>query len=176
MTPRLAILDRDGTLNVLAAEGEYVTDPDQVSLLPGVADAVARLVEAGVPVVVVTNQRCVALGLATEQQVDAVNRAVAAEVRLGGGRIERFYVCPHGHGMCECRKPAPGMLLAALDDHEVEPEAAFMIGDSDADAEAAAAAGVAFFRVESRAQGGWKGVDLETAVAAALAGGRERFL
>ena len=169
MTPRLAILDRDGTLNVPAAEGEYVTDPDQASILPGVADAAASLLEAWVPVVVVTNQRCVALGLATEQQVDAVNRAVDAEVRLGGGPIECFYVCRHGRVACVRREPAPGMLLRALDDFAARPEDAFMIGDSDADVDAAEAAGVAFYRVMSAPEGEWIGQDLQGSVAQALA-------
>ncbi|HET6478732.1 MAG TPA: HAD-IIIA family hydrolase, partial [Actinoplanes sp.] len=67
------LLDRDGTVNVKAAEGEYVARPEQLTLLPGAGPAVRRLRDAGIPVFVVTNQRGVARGLMTADDLDAVH-------------------------------------------------------------------------------------------------------
>lgn len=163
--PLLVILDRDGTLNVPAESGQYVTERAAVLLLPGVAEAVGELTQAGATCVVATNQRCIRRGLATPRDVAMVNREVTRLVARGGGRIARYYVCPHGHGECRCRKPLPGLLLEAMRDYGSPPSRTWMVGDSDADLGAARAAGVAMFRVSGRPDGSWGGASLEAAVA-----------
>lgn len=147
MTKRLILLDRDGVLNV---DTGYVHTPAQWKWIPGAVQAVAYLVAAGCQLAVVTNQSGVARGMYTEAQVRELHRFVARELALQGGRIDRFYYCPHlPHApvaaydcVCTCRKPAPGMIIQALDDFACSPREALLIGDSDRDLAAAQRAGV----------------------------------
>ncbi|MDT4894518.1 MAG: D-glycero-D-manno-heptose 1,7-bisphosphate phosphatase, partial [Pseudonocardiales bacterium] len=106
-------LDRDGTINVKAAEGEYVTDPNAVELLPGAAAAIRRLNESGRMVVVVSNQRGVARGVFSRVQLDAVTGRLVRLLAAEGAHVDAFYYCTHGQGECDCRKPLPGLLLRA---------------------------------------------------------------
>jgi D-glycero-D-manno-heptose 1,7-bisphosphate phosphatase len=148
VTPRVALLDRDGTLNVKAPEGEYVTRPEDVVVLPGAAQAVRELNDAGVHVAVVTNQRCLSLGLLDEPGLQAVNAAVADALARAGAHVDAWYHCPHGlDDGCPCRKPLPGMLLDALRDAGAQPSEAVMVGDSASDVEAGRAAGVRTVRL-----------------------------
>jgi len=127
-------LDRDGTVNVGAPSGEYLTDPESVVLLPGAAEAVARLNRAGVVVLVVTNQRGVALGQMGEGAVEAVNRRVAELLAERGARLDGVYVCPHDKGRCSCRKPRDGLLRQAFEDWpRLRPERCAIVGDSGRD-------------------------------------------
>ena len=135
-------LDRDGTLNAKAPDGSYITSPDELRLLPRVANAVQRLNEVGALVVVLTNQRGVALGKMTLQDVVAVNDALRQRLSLSGAQVDRFYVCPHNAASCLCRKPAPGLLLqAAAEGPSLRLDHTVMIGDSESDVEAGIAAG-----------------------------------
>lgn len=141
--PRRAILlDRDGTINVKAPQGEYVQRPEQVRLLPGVARAIARLNAAGVPVAVVTNQRGVALGRMTLADLEAVHRRLDALLAAEGARVDAYFACPHGLGECDCRKPAPGLLLrAAAEMGLADLSSSVMVGDSGSDVTAGRGAG-----------------------------------
>jgi D-glycero-D-manno-heptose 1,7-bisphosphate phosphatase len=136
MTPRLVLLDRDGTLNRKAPEGEYVTDPAGLEVLPGAADAVRRLNEAGIPVAVVTNQRCVALGLVSEAMLERIHARLQDQLAAAGAHVDAFYHCPHPAGACDCRKPEPGLLAAAAADFGVAPRDTVIVGDADSDVEA----------------------------------------
>ena len=134
---RLALLDRDGTLNRKAPDGDYVTAADALELLPGAAAAVRRLNDAGVPVAVVTNQRGIALGRLSEDGLAAIHARLGERLAaLAGGRVDRFYHCPHEQGACDCRKPQPGLLLRAAADFGVRPGDAVMFGDAASDVEA----------------------------------------
>lgn len=153
MTPGwdAVFLDRDGTINVGAPPGEYVTDPGSVELLPGAAEAIARLNRAGAEVVVVTNQRAVALGLAAAEQVDAVNQRLGHLLAASGSRLDAVYVCPHGEGTCGCRKPADGLLRQAFAERpHLHPERCAIVGDSAADTAAGTALGLTRIRLSSR--------------------------
>lgn len=133
--PRAVLLDRDGTLVV---DVPYNGDPDRVVPVPGAAQALARLREAGLPTAVVSNQSGIARGLLTRAQVDAVN----ARVEKLLGPLGPVFVCEHGpDDGCACRKPAPGMVLAAAEALGVEPAQCALIGDIGADVGAALAAG-----------------------------------
>jgi D-glycero-D-manno-heptose 1,7-bisphosphate phosphatase len=140
---KAAFLDRDGVINKKAPEGEYITRWEEVEFLPGVARSIALLNQAGFFVIVVSNQRCVAKGLVTVAEVEALHRRMWDELAHVGARIDAAYYCPHDtHPACRCRKPKPGMLLDAARDHEIELAASWMIGDTDADVEAGRTAGV----------------------------------
>ena len=140
-------LDRDGVINVKAAPGEYTESWSDFELLPGVVEAVGRLRVAGLKVVVVTNQRGVALGRMTAAAVEDIHaRMIAA-----GVEVDRIYYCPHHEGECDCRKPKPGMLERAA--REVPGvslgRSAAMVGDSETDMEAGRAVGAVLVKIGS---------------------------
>ncbi|MFF7892113.1 D-glycero-alpha-D-manno-heptose-1,7-bisphosphate 7-phosphatase [Streptomyces sp. NPDC007907] len=133
--PAAVLFDRDGTL---VADVPYNGDPSRVTPMPGAREAVDAVRAAGVPAGVVTNQSGVARGLLTRRQVEDVRLRV--EELLGPFAV--WAVCPHGPAEgCGCRKPAPGLILAACRRLAVPPERAVVIGDVGADIEAARAAG-----------------------------------
>ncbi|MER7520306.1 HAD family hydrolase [Streptomyces sp. NPDC126499] len=133
--PDAVLFDRDGTLIV---DVPYNGDPERVALLPGAEEAVALLRSRRIPVGVVSNQSGVARGLLTRAQVSAVRRRVEALL----GPFGVWAVCPHGPGDgCGCRKPAPGLVLAACDRLGACPSRTVVIGDIGSDMAAARAAG-----------------------------------
>ncbi len=129
------LLDRDGTL---IEDVPYNGDPARVRPLPGVREALDRLRAAGLPLAVISNQSGVGRGLIDQAQVDAVNRRVEELL----GPLGPWLVCPHApQDGCDCRKPRPGLVLAAAERLGVEPARCAVIGDIGADVEAALAAG-----------------------------------
>ncbi|HVK18849.1 MAG TPA: HAD family hydrolase [Fimbriiglobus sp.] len=139
-------LDRDGTL---IEEVNYLSRVEQVRLIPGAAAAVRRVNEAGVRVVVVTNQAGVARGYFPESRVAEVHAHLSALLSEQGAHMDAYYYCPHhaaeGVGAfrvdCDCRKPKPGMLRAAAADLGLDLTRSWMIGDKVCDLKAGAAAG-----------------------------------
>lgn len=143
---KAAFLDRDGVINRKAPEGQYVTRWEEVEFLPGVATAISMLNKAGFRVIVVSNQRCVAKGLVTIGEVEVLHQKISRELADQGAVIDAVYFCPHEAGResgpaCDCRKPAPGMLLTAAKDHQIDLHVSWMIGDSPADVAAGKSAG-----------------------------------
>src|SRR5919198_5667057 len=138
---RLALLDRDGTLNRKAPDGQWITAIEELEVLPGAAEAVRRLNASGIPVAVVTNQRAIALGQLSEAGLERIHAALGARLARAGAHVDAFYHCPHDRGECDCRKPAPGLLAAATRDFGVAPAEAVMIGDAATDVEAGRRAG-----------------------------------
>jgi D-glycero-D-manno-heptose 1,7-bisphosphate phosphatase len=137
-------LDRDGTINVKAPEGDYVKSWDQFEFLPGAADAVRALRDAGRRVVIVTNQRGIALGRMTEEDLADIHVRML-EVT---GPVDAIYHCPHDDGECDCRKPLPGMLeRAAAELPGVDLSRSVMIGDSESDMQAGRAVGARCIRI-----------------------------
>jgi D-glycero-D-manno-heptose 1,7-bisphosphate phosphatase len=157
-------LDRDGTINVRLVD-DYVTRPADLVLLPGAAEAVAEIVRSGHKVVVVTNQRGISLGRMTETDLKAVHDHMEQLVsRATGGTFTGIIYCPHDRGVCECRKPKPGMLReASLRWPDIELSESVLIGDSASDVAAATAAGMQAMRI------GVDAPDLLTAVRKLLA-------
>ena len=142
MSERAAFLDRDGTINVKAPEGEYVTAPEGFEFLPGAERAIRLLAESGWRVIVVSNQRGVALGRMTEADVEAVN------ARMAHLPIAGIFVCPHDRGVCDCRKPGTGLFRQAQERFPgIDFERSVMIGDADSDIAAGQAIGARTFRV-----------------------------
>jgi D-glycero-D-manno-heptose 1,7-bisphosphate phosphatase len=135
-------LDRDGTINVKMPEGRYVERWEDFSFLPGAKLAIRRLNDAGLRVIVVTNQRGIALGRLTDADLAEIHRLMADRLAAAGARIDALYHCPHDRGECDCRKPGIGMFLQAQADHpEIAFEDSAIVGDSLSDMEAGARLG-----------------------------------
>jgi len=131
---RAVFLDRDGTIN---KDAGYIGRAEQVVFFPWTVEAIRALNQAGLPVIVVTNQAGIARGLYTEADLARVHRHVSACMEAGGARIDAYYYCPHhpegiveGYGRgCDCRKPGPGMIQQAVRDHGFDPTRSFVVGD-----------------------------------------------
>ncbi len=130
-----ALLDRDGTL---VQNVPYNGDPDAVRPVPGARAALDRLRAAGIRLGVISNQSGIGRGMLTADDVDRVNARVAELL----GPFDTWQVCPHVEtDGCPCRKPKPGMVLAAARELGVEPQRCVVIGDIGGDVDAALAAG-----------------------------------
>lgn len=133
--PAAVLFDRDGTLLV---DVPYNGNPDLVRAVPGARAALDRLRAGGIPTAVVSNQSGIARGLLTHAQVDVVNQRMTDLL----GPLGPILYCPHGpEEGCGCRKPAPGLLVAAADALGVPVEACALVGDISADVRAAVAVG-----------------------------------
>ena len=137
---KAVFLDRDGTL---IQEKDYLSDPDQVVVLPGAAAALKRLHDAGFKLFVVTNQSGVGRGYFTLADVERVNRRMAEHLARDGVRFEKIYIAPEapeqpGRG----RKPSPQFLFDARDAFGIDLAQSYMIGDKRSDLECGWNAGV----------------------------------
>jgi D-glycero-D-manno-heptose 1,7-bisphosphate phosphatase len=128
-------LDRDG---VLIEDVDWLTRVDQLRILPGVPVALKRLREAGFQLVVITNQAVVARGLASEADVEKINDHLDSLIQAAGAPpLDAIYFCPHHPNatlpayrvVCDCRKPAPGMLVRAAREHDLALPSSFVVGD-----------------------------------------------
>lgn len=134
------LLDRDGVIN--ENRPNHVRTWSEFKFLPGALSALSRLAELNWPIAVVTNQSIIDRGLATQETVEEINARMIAEVQAAGGRIDGVWYCPHApEAGCNCRKPAPGLLLAAADTLALDLQRSFLIGDAISDVQAAQAAG-----------------------------------
>lgn len=145
--PRAAVfLDRDGTIN---QEVGYIRDLADMALIPGSAEAIARLNARGIPVVLVSNQSGAARGYYAQGWIDQLHERLQALLAEQGARLDAIYYCPHlPEGVvpelardCECRKPAPGMLQQAAREHGLALDGSTMIGDKSVDVDVARRAG-----------------------------------
>jgi D-glycero-D-manno-heptose 1,7-bisphosphate phosphatase len=148
-------LDRDG---VLIEDVHLLTQPRQVVLLNGVPKALRTFADAGFKLIVVSNQTVVARGLATEAEVDVVNKHMDALLQKAGAPpLTGFYICPHHPNAtlpqyrvaCQCRKPRPGLILQAAADHGIDLHRSFAVGDRITDIIAGARAGCRTVLVET---------------------------
>ena len=139
---KAALLDRDGVINRKAPDGEYVTQWEEMQILPDVPQAISLLNGAGYLVIIVTNQRCVARRLITASGVEFIHKRLCETLADAGATINAVYYCPHEDSpACGCRKPAAGMLLEAACTHDIDLTASWMIGDSSVDVIAGKTAG-----------------------------------
>lgn len=131
--------DRDGTL---IDDVGHIRDPTQVRLVPGAAPALRELRNAGFFLVLVSNQSGIARGLVSRAEAAAVHRRVVSELARADVDLDDARYCPHApDDSCACRKPAPGLLLAAARELGVDLAASFMVGDKASDVEAGHRAG-----------------------------------
>jgi D-glycero-D-manno-heptose 1,7-bisphosphate phosphatase len=134
---RYVFLDRDGVLNRKLPEGAYVSDWTEFQWLPGAVEAIARMNRAGLTVIVVSNQRGVALGRVSIPQLELIHARMQSHLAAQGARLDAIYYCPHDRGQCDCRKPGIGLFAqAAKDFPEVHAGNSVVIGDSLSDIEA----------------------------------------
>jgi D-glycero-D-manno-heptose 1,7-bisphosphate phosphatase len=147
ISPRRAVfLDRDGTIN---EEVEFVRSPDELQLIPGAPEAIRALNQAGMVTCVISNQAGVARGFVSEGTLADIHRKLEADLHAGGATLDRIYYCPHHpvkglppyNVACECRKPSPGMLLAAARDFGIDLRQSYVIGDRIVDVQVARAVG-----------------------------------
>ncbi|HTV15387.1 MAG TPA: HAD family hydrolase [Acidobacteriaceae bacterium] len=178
---RCVFLDRDGVLNRKPPEGAYIRNWEEFHLLPGVAAAVSALNRSGRTVIVVSNQRGIALGLYTRAGVDAIHARLAERLAADGARIDAFYICPHDKDECDCRKPKTGLFEQAFRDFpEMNPSNSLLIGDSISDIQAARTLGIPSVFIDGDPQtqkaGAAEAAALADARAASFAEAVERFL
>lgn len=134
-------LDRDGVL-IENIDGDYARSIDQIKVLSGAKEAVAKLSKAGFPLIIVTNQAAVAKGYITDDQAWTIQHEVESLVGKNNQNLFSI-ICPHAStDGCDCRKPKPGMLLEGAEKYHVDPGSSYFIGDALTDIEAAKAAGV----------------------------------
>jgi|SRR5271155_771978 len=134
---RYVFLDRDGVLNRKLPEGEYVTGWEQFQWLPGAVEAIARMNRAGMTVILVSNQRGIALGLFTHEQLELIHKNMRADLAQRGARMDAIYYCPHDIGECQCRKPDLGLFEQAYRDFpQASAQNSVVIGDSLSDMQA----------------------------------------
>lgn len=146
VTGPAVFIDRDGTM---LDELGYVTPTSEIKIYPFTATAITQLTHAGFPVVVITNQGGIALGMYDHAFVDATHAQLAETLARAGANIARWYYCPHHPEgtvaeftqVCECRKPSTGMLAAAARDLGVALTDSWVVGDQWRDVEMAHRAG-----------------------------------
>jgi len=137
---KIAILDRDGTLNQLGEE--VITTPEDWHAEPGALEAVARLNRGGWHVVVATNQPGLGRGIIDVMELNAIHAKMLRQLATLGGRIDAVFYCPHvPDDACACRKPAPGLLEQIAERYGVEPRDVRVAGNNPEHLQAGAAIG-----------------------------------
>ena len=137
------ILDRDGVLLAEAEDGSPLIRADGLRWLPGALEALAEFASTGLRVSVATNQSAIGSGLMTRPVLEEIHARLRAEAKAAGGRIDEIFVCPHApEAGCDCRKPAPGLIEAAIRSSGLPADSALVVGDALRDIKAAHGAGV----------------------------------
>ena len=137
-TPAI-FLDRDGTLIV---ERNYLSDPDQVELLPTVPESLSRLANAGYMRVIITIQPGIGRGYFSTQVLDEIHQRLFQLLELANVKIQNVYVCPHTpDDKCVCRKPLPHLIFQAAKELDIDLTQSWIIGDKPADVGLAPAVG-----------------------------------
>lgn len=151
-------LDRDGTINKYVG---FLTDINDFELLDGVAEAIKQINESGYLAIVASNQPVIARGEVTLEELQEIHNKMETLLGQKGAYLDAIFYCPHHPHKgyegerpeykieCECRKPKPGMLLAAAEKYNIDLKASWMIGDSDNDIEAGLAAGCQVIKINT---------------------------
>ena len=182
MSHRALFLDRDGVINV---DHGYVHTPERTEFIDGIFELCRLAGECGYRVIVVTNQAGIARGYYSEKDFMSYMDWMRRVFDDHGAPLDAVYYCPHhpeeGLGdyksVCDCRKPRPGMLMAARDALDLDLGRSILVGDKPSDVEAGKAAGVGqCYRIEAVAKSGSSGwrlsrADLST-IGAALRSGQ----
>jgi len=173
-TDRAIFLDRDGTI---IEDVPFLTQIEQIRVLPGVPEALRLLKEAGFVLVVVTNQSAIARGRMTETGLACIHDELSCRLAQWGVAIDAFYYCPHLPGAalerydreCECRRPGAGLLERAASDRYLDLRRSYMIGDSMRDMEAGRRAGCPTILIAHAPSGSDNRGRVDTALADAVA-------
>jgi D-glycero-D-manno-heptose 1,7-bisphosphate phosphatase len=148
---RYVFLDRDGVLNRKLPEGAYVTEWKHFQWLQGAEEAVARMNRAGMTVIVVSNQRGIALGHLTNDQLEHIHRNMRSHLAQHDARLDAIYYCSHDVGQCQCRKPDVGLFEQARRDFPWAAHNSVVIGDSLSDIQAGQRLGMQTIFIEGEA-------------------------
>ncbi len=171
---RFVVLDRDGTINI---EREYLSDPDQLELLPGVVNGLRHFRKLGLGLVVITNQSGIGRGYFDQTRLDQIHQRLIDLLFSEGIYLDGIYVCPHHPDEgCSCRKPKTDLLEKAAREHHFTPGEAFVIGDKAIDIELGRRVGATTLlvrtgygaQVEAQGQGAWNYVVKDLAAAASV--------
>lgn len=143
-------LDRDGV--VIENCSDYVKSWDEVVFIPGAITALQHLAASHYRIIFITNQALIGRGIRSAEYIEALHAKIVSEICQRGGRIDASYICPDASNVdSKCRKPAPGMLLQAQADHQIDLAQSFLIGDNITDIQAGKAANVTTLLVKT----GW---------------------
>ena len=149
---KAVFLDRDGTINLLV-ENSFITKPEQFKLIYGAAEAIKKINNMGYLAIVITNQPVIARGEVTFETLDLIHMKMETELGKSGAYLDDLFFCPHHPDKgfsgerpeykidCNCRKPKPGMLVAAAEKYNIDLPVSWMIGDDMRDVNAGKAAG-----------------------------------
>ena len=150
-------LDRDGTINKLNG---FITNFDQIEIIPNSAAAIKKLKDLGFLIIVVTNQPVIERGLISKSELETLHRNLNSALAKDGGAVDAFLFCPHEDSKkrinkalvdsCKCRKPASGLIDEALAKFKIDLSKSWVIGDSWRDVELAKNAGVSYFQIIGR--------------------------
>ena len=178
---RFVFLDRDGVINRKAPDGAYVSSPGDFHLLPGAESAIAALNRCGRRVIVISNQRGVALGRYTRADVDALHAWLQELLSAHAAHIDGFYYCPHDKDECDCRKPKTGLFQQAFRDFpDASAANSIVIGDSVSDIQAARTLGLPSIFIQgdplTQRPGSDQAAGLADAVSSSLLNAVEQYL
>jgi len=144
---RFVILDRDGTIN---AECKYLSQPEQVELLPGAASGLRQMRALGLGLILITNQSSVGRGYFDYPRLESIHQRLRDLLAVEGVVLDAIYVCPHTpEDDCDCRKPKTGLLEQAGRDYGFDPLTCFVVGDKAVDIELGQRAGATTFLVRT---------------------------
>ncbi|MBE6713762.1 MAG: HAD family hydrolase [Ruminococcaceae bacterium] len=145
---KVAFLDRDGLINVRAAEHDYIKNRSEFAFLPGACEAIRLLNENEYLVIIVTNQRGIARKIMTVEDLESIHAYMNVCLNEHGAHTDAVYVCPHDNGECNCRKPDIGLFLQAQRDFPIDKSRSFMIGDSQSDVDAGERYGIRSYKTQ----------------------------
>jgi len=129
---RAIFLDRDGVL--IHNRAKYIRTWDDVKIYPFTFQAISVLAKLQYKIIVLTNQSAIGRGLVNTRTIHEINQQLENKIQANGGRIDRFYLCPHApQDRCECRKPRPGLVFQAQNDFDIDLENSWLIGDAYTD-------------------------------------------
>ncbi|MBS4029276.1 MAG: D-glycero-beta-D-manno-heptose 1,7-bisphosphate 7-phosphatase [Ignavibacteriales bacterium] len=127
-------LDRDGTIN---EEINFISNPDELVLIPDSAKAIREMNELGLKVFIISNQSGIARGYFSENDLQKVNERLLQLLKNENAFIDKIYYCPHiDEDNCDCRKPKPGMLKQAEQEFGIDLKKSFVVGDRFVDVDA----------------------------------------
>lgn len=133
-------LDRDGVIN---EEVNYLSNPDDFKIIPGSLEALKILKQKGFLLIVITNQAGIARGYFTKESLNQIHDRMRDVLNKSNLTLDDIFVCPHHPdftGSCDCRKPKPGMILAAQKKYNIDLDNSYMVGDTLKDIETGLAA------------------------------------
>jgi D-glycero-D-manno-heptose 1,7-bisphosphate phosphatase len=167
---RYVFLDRDGVLNRKMPEGVYVAEWAQFAWLPGAIEALVRMKRAGQTVIVVSNQRGIALRRITTTQLECLHERMQDDLARNDARLDAIYCCPHDYGECHCRKPDTGLFEQAFQNFpQADAGNSVLIGDSLSDIQAGLRLGMKTIFIQGEPNRQKEGAEVAATLADAVA-------